>query len=146
MRSSIKRFGAGLSANVVLLAVVSFFVDLSSEIIFPLLPFFMVIQLGASYFIVGIMDGVAEFTAAVIKVVSGRWSDRAEKRKPFISGGYGHSAIMKLFFSLSTIWQHFFVFRIMERVSVAEKSVLFERSDIGDVVFSCLNDAPKLIE
>ncbi len=116
MRSSIKRFGAGLSANVVLLAVVSFFVDLSSEIIFPLLPFFMVIQLGASYFIVGIMEGVAEFIASVIKVFSGHWSDRAGKRKPFITGGYGHSAIMKLFFSLSAIWQHFFVFRIVERV------------------------------
>ncbi len=116
MRSSIKRFGAGLSANVVLLAVVSFFVDLSSEIIFPLLPFFMVIQLGASYFIVGIMEGVAEFVASVIKVFSGHLSDRAEKRKPFISGGYGHSAIMKLFFSLSAVWQHFFVFRILERV------------------------------
>ncbi|MEE9223619.1 MAG: MFS transporter, partial [Thermoplasmata archaeon] len=116
MRSSIKRFGAGLSANVVLLAVVSFFVDLSSEIIFPLLPFFMVIQLGASYFIVGIMEGVAEFIASVIKVLSGHWSDRAGKRKSFITGGYGHSAIMKLFFSLSAIWQHFFVLRIMERV------------------------------
>jgi MFS family permease len=116
MRSSIKRFGAGLSANVVLLAVVSFFVDLSSEIIFPLLPFFMVIQLGASYFIVGIMEGVAEFIAAVIKVFSGHLSDKAGKRKPFISGGYGHSALMKVFFALSTVWQHFFVLRIGERV------------------------------
>jgi MFS family permease len=116
MRSSVKRFGAGLSANVVLLAVVSFFVDLSSEIIFPLLPFFMVIQLGASYFIVGIMEGLAEFIASIIKVFSGHWSDRTKRRKPFISGGYGHSALLKLFFSLSTVWQHFFVLRIGERV------------------------------
>lgn len=116
MRSSVKRFGAGLSANVVLLAVVSFFVDLSSEIIFPLLPFFMVIQLGASYFIVGIMEGIAEFIASLFKVFSGHWSDRTGKRRPFIRGGYGHSAVMKLFFSLSTVWQHFFVLRIGERV------------------------------
>jgi MFS family permease len=116
MRSSLKRFGAGLSANVVFLAVVSFFVDLSSEIIFPLLPFFMVIQLGASYFIVGIMEGIAEFVSSLIKVFSGHWSDRAGKRKPFIAGGYGHSAFMKLFFALSTVWQHFFVLRIGERV------------------------------
>jgi MFS family permease len=116
MRSSVKRFGAGLSANVVLLAVVNFFVDLSSEIIFPLLPFFMVIQLGASYFIVGIMEGIAEFIASLFKVFSGHWSDRTGKRRPFIRGGYGHSAVMKLFFSLSTVWQHFFVLRIGERV------------------------------
>jgi MFS family permease len=116
MRSSVKRFGAGLSANVVLLAVVSFFVDLSSEIIFPLLPFFMFIQLGASYFIIGIMEGIAEFIASLIKVFSGHWSDRTGKRRPFIRGGYGHSAVMKLFFSLSTAWQHFFVLRIGERV------------------------------
>lgn len=116
MRPSIKGFGAGLTANVILLAVVSFFVDVSSEIIFPLLPFFMVIQLGASYFIVGIMEGVAEFVASLIKVFSGHLSDRAEKRKPFISGGYGHSALMKVIFAFSTIWQHFFVLRIAERV------------------------------
>jgi MFS family permease len=116
MKPSFKRFGAGLTANVVLLAVVSFFVDLSSEIIFPLLPFFMVIQLGVSYLIVGIMEGLAEFIASIIKVFSGHWSDRIGKRKPFISGGYGHSALMKLFFSLSTVWQHFFALRIGERV------------------------------
>lgn len=116
MRPILKKLGAGLTANVVLLAVVSFFVDLSSEIIFPLLPFFLVVQLGATYFIVGIMEGIAELVAAVIKVFSGFWSDRVGRRKRFIATGYGISALTKVFFGLSSIWQHVFALRIGERV------------------------------
>ncbi len=115
MRLSVKRLGVGLTTNVVILAVVSFFVDLSSEIIFPLLPFFLVVQLGASYFIVGIMEGFAELMASVIKVFSGYWSDRSEGRKRFIVSGYGISAVTKVFFGLSSAWQHIFPIRILER-------------------------------
>ncbi|TET90070.1 MAG: MFS transporter [Methanomassiliicoccales archaeon] len=116
MKPFAKKLGAGLTANVVLLGIVSFFTDMSSEIIFPLLPFFLVFNLGASFFIIGIMEGVAEAVASVLKVFSGYWSDRAGKRKPFISSGYGQSAFTKLFFGLATIWQHVFVLRIVERV------------------------------
>lgn len=116
MRSSVKGFGAGLTTNVIILATVSFFTDLSSEIIFPLLPFFLVVQLGASYLIVGIMEGLADVIASIVKVFSGYWSDRAERRKVFITTGYGHSGLTKVFFSLSTIWQHVFFLRILERI------------------------------
>ncbi|MFQ5884090.1 MAG: MFS transporter [Thermoplasmata archaeon] len=116
MKPFAKKLGAGLTANVVLLGIVSFFTDMSSEIIFPLLPFFLVFNLGASFFIIGIMEGVAEAVASVLKVFSGYWSDKAGKRKPFISSGYGQSAFTKLFFGLSTIWQHGFFLRIVERV------------------------------
>lgn len=116
MKTSTKKLGAGLTTNVILLGIVSFFTDMSSEIIFPLLPLFLVFNLGASFFIVGIMEGVADAVASVLKVYSGYRSDRTGKRKPFISAGYGQSALTKLFFGLSTIWQHVFALRIVERI------------------------------
>jgi MFS family permease len=116
MKTSTKKLSAGLATNVVLLAVVSFFTDMSSEIIFPLLPFFLVLNLGASYFIVGVIEGLAEGVASCLKVFSGYWSDRVRKRKVFVVSGYGTSAFTKLFFGLSSMWQHIFAFRIGERV------------------------------
>lgn len=116
MTSSLNKFGAGIATNVILLAVVSFLVDVSSEIIFPLLPFFLVLTLGASYFIVGIMEGSAELIASLVKIFSGYWSDRVGRRKVFVLSGYGASALLKGFFALSTSWVHVFFLRIAERI------------------------------
>lgn len=83
------------------LGFVSLFMDISSEMIHALLPLFLTTTLGASVILVGIIDGVAESTAAIAKVFSGYVSDRIGRRKPLILLGYGLGAISKPFFAMA---------------------------------------------
>lgn len=83
------------------LGLVSLFMDLSSELIHSLLPVFMVTVLGASMVSVGIVEGIAEATASIMKVFSGVLSDRLGKRKALVVIGYGLAAITKPLFALA---------------------------------------------
>ncbi|MFQ5562491.1 MAG: MFS transporter [Parvularculaceae bacterium] len=83
------------------LGLVSFFMDSSSEIIHALLPLFLTTTLGASVALVGFIDGVAESSAAIVKVFSGYVSDRMGRRKPLILLGYGLAALSKPLFPLA---------------------------------------------
>lgn len=83
------------------LGFVSLFMDISSEMIHALLPLFLTTTLGASVVLVGIIDGVAESTAAIAKVFSGYISDRIGRRKPLILLGYGLGALSKPFFAMA---------------------------------------------
>lgn len=83
------------------LGFVSFFMDASSEIIHALLPLFLTTTLGASVAFVGVIDGVAESTAAIVKAFSGYLSDRLGRRKPLILLGYGLAALSKPLFPLA---------------------------------------------
>lgn len=84
------------------LGFVSLFMDISSEMIHALLPLFLTTTLGASVLLVGIIDGVAESTAAISKVFSGYISDRIGRRKPLIVIGYALGALSKPFFALAS--------------------------------------------
>src|SRR3954463_5479143 len=77
-----------LGRNVYALAVVSFFTDVSSEMIYPLLPVFLTTVLGASAGFIGAIEGAAETVAALLKLASGWWSDRIQRRKVFVVVGY----------------------------------------------------------
>ncbi|MCX8499191.1 MAG: MFS transporter [Caulobacteraceae bacterium] len=88
--------------TVIALGLVSFFMDVSSEIVHGLLPVFMTTTLGLSVAMVGLIDGVAESTAAITKVFSGYISDRIGLRKPLILFGYGLSALTKPLFALAS--------------------------------------------
>jgi MFS family permease len=79
---------APLGRNVVALGLVSFFTDMSSEMIYPLLPLFLTMTLGASAADVGVIEGTAESMSALLKLASGWWSDRVHVRKPFVLVGY----------------------------------------------------------
>lgn len=83
------------------LGLVSLFMDVSSEIVHGLLPLFLTTTLGLSVALVGLVDGVAESAASIVKVFSGYISDRMKRRKPLILIGYGLSAISKPFFPLA---------------------------------------------
>ncbi len=83
------------------LGLVSLSMDVSSEMIHALLPLFLTATLGASVAFVGILEGIAESTAAIVKVFSGYVSDRFTRRKPFILIGYALGAISKPFFALA---------------------------------------------
>jgi MFS family permease len=83
------------------LGLVSLLMDTSSEIVHALLPLFMTAQLGLSVAMVGLIDGVAEATAAIAKVFSGYISDRTRRRKPLILIGYGLAAVTKPVFAIA---------------------------------------------
>ena len=91
-----------LHRSVWVLGFVSLFMDLSSEIIHALLPLFVTVTLGASVAVLGAIDGVAEATASFAKLVSGRLSDRSQRRRPWILAGYGLAALTKPLFALAT--------------------------------------------
>jgi len=111
-----KRLLGGLSRNVILLGIVSMLTDVSSEMIFPILPLFLVNILHADASIVGLVEGVAESTADITKLFSGWWSDKIGKRKPFVLFGYGLSTVTKPLFAIATMWQSVFVIRFADRV------------------------------
>lgn len=91
-----------LPRGVIAIGLVSLFMDLSSEMIHSLLPVFLVTVLGASAMSVGIIEGIAEATAAFAKVFSGALSDRLGHRKPLMLLGYGMAALTKPLFPLAT--------------------------------------------
>ncbi len=101
--------------NIILLGIVSFLTDVSSEMIMPILPLFIK-QLGGAGIAVGLITGVAGSVASLLQVFSGYFSDIYGKRKKFVFAGYFISAMAKLFFPLSTAWQHILLLRPLERV------------------------------
>ena len=105
----------GLSRNVVFLGIVSFWNDLSSEMIFPFLPIFLKNYLGASSLFIGLIEGVADSTASILKIFSGRWSDLADRRKPFVVFGYSLSAVIKPLLSIAAAPWHALVLRFFDR-------------------------------
>ncbi len=111
----------GLGRNVVVLGVASLLNDISSEMIFPLFPLFVANVLLANTVVIvpvviGLIEGIAESTASLLKVVSGWWSDKIRRRKPIIVAGYGLSTIVKPALAAATSWPHALVVRFADRV------------------------------
>jgi len=105
----------GISKNVFVLGLVSFFNDVASEMIYPIVPIFLTSILGAPVAIVGLIEGIAESTASILKVVSGWLSDKLQKRKPFVVAGYSFSAISKILLSLAFSWPFVLFARFVDR-------------------------------
>lgn len=99
-----------------MLGFVSLFMDVSSELIHGLLPVFMVSSLGASAFAVGIVEGIAEATALIVKVFSGVLSDYLGKRKALAVIGYGLGALSKPLFALALTVNWVLAARFMDRI------------------------------
>lgn len=106
----------GLPRTVVALGFVSFFTDMSSEMIYPLLPLFLVDVLGAGAIALGTIEGIAESTAALLKVASGWWTDRMRRRKPLVVGGYTLSGIVRPLIGLARVWPVVVLLRFGDRV------------------------------
>ena len=94
-------FRVRLPRGVVALGFVSLFMDMSSEMVHSLLPVFLVSVLGVSAMSVGVIEGVAEATASIVKVFSGTISDWLGRRKPLLLLGYGLAALTKPMFPLA---------------------------------------------
>jgi MFS family permease len=106
----------GLPRNIVVLGVVSLFMDISSEMIYPLIPLFLNNVLLASKTYIGLIEGVAESTASVLKVFSGWLSDRLGKRKSIIFWGYGISVFSRPILATATSWLGVLTYRFTDRL------------------------------
>jgi MFS family permease len=93
---------------------VSFFQDAASEMLYPVLPLFLTGVLGAPPSVVGLIEGVAEGTASVMKAVSGRLAD-IRRRRPLVAAGYGISSLSKLVIGFATGWPLVLVARFTDR-------------------------------
>lgn len=101
--------------NIIILGIASFLTDVSSEMVYPILPVYLVTKLGASPAILGLIEGVAESLASLLKVFSGYFSDRVKLRKPFAIFGYACSTVGKFFLYISTNWGLVFLARVIDR-------------------------------
>ncbi len=106
----------GLKRNIFVLGLVSFLTDVSSDMIYPLLPIFLTKVIKVNMVFVGLVEAIAESTASILKVVSGWISDRVKKRKVLVFSGYVLSAISKPFFALAQQGWHVMVVRFGDRV------------------------------
>lgn len=107
-----------LSGNVLMLGVVSFFTDISSEMIYPLLPVFFtgLVSVSSAAIYIGLMEGVAESVSSLLKIWSGRLSDATGKRKPVVLFGYGVSTVARPLMALAMAGWHVIAFRFLDRV------------------------------
>ena len=105
-----------LGRNVIALGAVSLLTDLSTEMIYPLLPIFLTTTLAAPAAMLGLIEGVAESAAGVLKFLSGWWSDRSARRKPLIIVGYGLASLVRPLIAFAQAASHVLAIRFFDRV------------------------------
>lgn len=110
-KKSFFRFGR----NTTVTGFVSLFMDISSEMIYPLVPLFLANVLGVNKSIIGLIEGIAESTASFLRVFSGWFSDRIQNRKWLMVAGYGISTLSRPIVALATGWHHVMGFRFVDR-------------------------------
>ena len=131
--TSKNQFFKGISVNVMLLGIVSFLNDLSSEMIMPMLPMF-VSSLGGGSLVIGLLGGIRDSVSSILNVFAGYWSDKTGKRRIFVFGGYLISSVFKFFLALSKIWPQAVAFASAERIgkglrSAARDAIIAESMD-----------------
>ena len=117
-----RSFVPGISRNVFVVGLVSLFTDVSGEMVYPLIPIFLTSVMGAPATVVGLVEGVAEATASLLRVFFGLFSDRLGKRKPFVYAGYGLSAFSKPLMAFATIWPVVLFARFADRFGKGVRS------------------------
>jgi MFS family permease len=116
------RYFAGISRNTVLLAFASLFGDISSEMLYPILPIFLTQTLHASGSVVGLVEGVAQASQNIIQGFSGWLSDKLQKRKSLALAGYFLSAVTKPLIGLAAAWPSVLGPRFLDRIGAGFRS------------------------
>lgn len=118
--------------NVFLLGLVSFFADVSAEMVYPLIPLYLTAVLGATPALVGIIEGIAESLASLLKVGSGYVTDKYHNKKAVAFVGYGSGLVYKIALLLATSWAGILVARVIDRIGkgirTAPRDVLVSES------------------
>jgi MFS family permease len=117
-----QRYFAGLSRDTFLLALASVFSDVSTEMLYPVLPVFLTQTLHASGSIVGLVDGFAQALQNIVQGFSGTLSDKLQRRKPIALAGFFLSAISKPLMGMATVWPALFGARLLDRLGAGTRS------------------------
>jgi MFS family permease len=112
----------GFGKNVFFTGLVSFFMDVSSEMIYPLVPLFLTSVLGVNMSMIGLIEGIAESTASLLKVFSGWFSDRTCQRKKLMLAGYGISTLSRPIMAMAGTWQQVLSARVTDRLGKGIRS------------------------
>ncbi|MBI5127345.1 MFS transporter [Candidatus Roizmanbacteria bacterium] len=123
--------------NVVVLGIVSFFNDLAAEMIYPIVPIFLTTVLKTSIPVIGLIEGIAEATAAGGKYVFGALSDYFQRRKIFVTLGYSFGAVSKILIGLAQSWPLVLFARFIDRTgkglrTAPRDSILLENTTAGN--------------
>ena len=118
--------------NILFLGLVSFFTDISTEMVYPLIPLYLTGRFGATPALVGVVEGIAESTASLLKVFSGYLTDKLRKAKFIAFSGYAGSLFYKLALLLSRSWWGILIARVIDRtgkgIRTAPRDVLVSES------------------
>lgn len=130
-----------ISPNVVLLGVVSLLNDISSEMVYPIVPIFLTTVLGAPVSVVGFVEGMADAVAKILMAVSGYMSDRVHKRKLFVGAGYSLASMSHLLMAIANLWPIVLVARVLNRSgkgirTAARDAMITESTEKQDRGFS----------
>lgn len=122
----------GFGRNVFVAGLVSLFMDLSSEMIYPIVPLFLANVLGVNKSVIGLIEGIAESTASILKVFSGYFSDKIGNRKWLMAAGYGISTLSRPIVAVAPGWHHVMGSRFMDRfgkgIRTAPRDVIIAES------------------
>ncbi|MBA2340530.1 MAG: MFS transporter, partial [Pyrinomonadaceae bacterium] len=111
-----------LPRNIFAISFVSLLNDASSEIIYPFLPLFLALTLGASPAAIGIIEGTAESVSSFLKLFAGYWSDRRGRRKGLVVFGYALASFARPLLAFATTWQHVLAIRLSDRIGKGIRS------------------------
>lgn len=109
------KYFKGFGKNIYITGLVSLFMDISSEMIYPLVPLFLANVLGVNKSVIGLVEGIAESTASILRVFSGWLSDRTGSRKWLMAVGYAISTLSRPLTATATSWQHILSARFTDR-------------------------------
>jgi len=127
----------GVSRNVFVLGLVSLATDVASEMLYPIIPIFLTVTLGAPVAFLGLIEGIAEGTASLMKVGSGWYSDRLSMRRPLVAAGYGLSAVGKVLLATAFHWPQVLIARTTDRfgkgVRTSPRDALIADSSLPEV-------------
>lgn len=136
MKSMGRYFGMG--RNVFAAGLVSFFMDVSSEMVYPLIPLFLANVLGVNKSVIGLIEGIAESTASLLKVFSGWLSDRIGRRKGLMGMGYGISVLSRPLIALAVGWPQILASRFIDRlgkgIRTAPRDAIIAESSLPEVM------------
>ena len=130
--NSRKKLMSNGTRNIILLGLISCFADISSEMVYPLIPLYLTAALGATPVLVGLIEGIAESIASLLKVFSGYISDRFQHKKAIAFSGYATGLLYKIALIFATSWNGILSARVIDRfgkgIRTAPRDVMVSES------------------